>query len=187
MGIRRKLCRPPHGVLDHLVKSELRLFELRLVEHKLGPDFSERTLDPARMFTGSLNPGPELENSQGHERPRRLAGSAAEVPRKPPRRSSAGAAVGYQEDRCPRKIRLKLVLRSSQCQRARRKKSQVRQVEIKQMVSDITGVAGPASIADTPTARKRGGLRPNSESRHGSLEHFVGGGEQRRRYLFDRE
>jgi hypothetical protein len=26
---------------------------------------AERTLDPARMFTQSLTPGPELENSQG--------------------------------------------------------------------------------------------------------------------------
>src|SRR5262249_55363561 len=26
---------------------------------------AERTLDPARMFTESLSPGPELENSQG--------------------------------------------------------------------------------------------------------------------------
>ena len=29
---------------------------------------AERTLNPARMFTESLTPGPELENSQGHER-----------------------------------------------------------------------------------------------------------------------
>jgi hypothetical protein len=28
---------------------------------------AERTLNPARMFTESLTPGPELENSQGHE------------------------------------------------------------------------------------------------------------------------
>src|SRR6478752_5663896 len=30
---------------------------------------AERTLDPARMLRESLNPGPELENSQGHSRP----------------------------------------------------------------------------------------------------------------------
>jgi len=30
---------------------------------------AERTLNPARMFMESLTPGPELENSQGQERP----------------------------------------------------------------------------------------------------------------------
>src|SRR5262245_62336576 len=29
---------------------------------------AERTLDPARMFMESLTTGPELENSQGHQR-----------------------------------------------------------------------------------------------------------------------
>ena len=28
---------------------------------------AERTLDPARIFTESLTPGPELENSLGHQ------------------------------------------------------------------------------------------------------------------------
>ena len=32
---------------------------------------AERTLDPARMFMGSLTPGPELENIQGQNRPAR--------------------------------------------------------------------------------------------------------------------
>src|SRR6516225_5420684 len=32
---------------------------------------AERTLDPARMFMESLTTGPELENSQGHQRPSR--------------------------------------------------------------------------------------------------------------------
>jgi hypothetical protein len=38
---------------------------------------AERTLDPARMLTESLTPGPELENSLGHEDafpPPRLSG-----------------------------------------------------------------------------------------------------------------
>jgi hypothetical protein len=41
---------------------------------------AERTLNPARMFTESLTPGPELENSLGQFLPRHFAASVADAP-----------------------------------------------------------------------------------------------------------
>jgi transposase len=47
---------------------------------------AERTLDPARMLTESLNPGPELENSQGQTRPSRDVLDMSVLPCAPRRR-----------------------------------------------------------------------------------------------------
>ena len=51
---------------------------------------AERTLNPARMFMESLTPGPELENSQGHERPGRAGSGSGHV------RFAPKATVGYE-------------------------------------------------------------------------------------------
>ena len=62
---------------------------------------AKRTLDPARMFTESLTPGPELENSLGHELPIQAAENKVRFhPKRPFPKAEKAAGSRQQPSFC---------------------------------------------------------------------------------------